>query len=411
MSFDWEQGAWRKDNAGTPDKHILVAADWAPIRELEELMLSDPEAVYGDLLPELRQGDLRIVNLECALVDDGTPLMKGGPNLRGSPRAVASLKAVPFDVACLANNHTFDYGPDALQQTRDLLTHAGIKTVGAGLAEDDACAPLVLSVGQARVGLVNFGEGEDCTSAKGGPGIFGWDVERVVGTVNALRPQTDLVLVIAHVGREHVPVPPPYVVEAFHRIADAGADAVIAHHPHVPQGIDIHGDVPLLYSLGNFVFYQGVDVFYRNAGYVLDLELSGKDLAGLRLMPYRIGLKGLEKMQGALRRWFFDRLRRVSEPLEDIAAVRAVWEAYLDTWGQEKWPANLEVTVKALREEPARGAAALRNVFITPAHRELWTDAMTRIIQGEMGTAPDWARALVEEWTTLTVEEGLRCPE
>jgi poly-gamma-glutamate synthesis protein (capsule biosynthesis protein) len=39
-------------------------------------------------------------------------------------------------------------------------------------------------------------------------------------------------------------------------LARRGADAVIAHHPHVPQGVEWMGNVPIVYSLGNFVFMQ-----------------------------------------------------------------------------------------------------------------------------------------------------------
>jgi isopropylmalate/homocitrate/citramalate synthase len=38
---------------------------------------------------------------------------------------------------------------------------------------------------------------------------------------------------------------------------DAGADAVIGHHPHVPQGIEIRDGVPILYSLGNLTPTMG----------------------------------------------------------------------------------------------------------------------------------------------------------
>ena len=61
-------------------------------------------------------------------------------------------------------------------------------------------------------------------------------------------------LVIFHGGREYAPCPPPYVVNALRRFARAGACAVVAHHPHVPQGIEIVEGVPIAYSQGNFVF-------------------------------------------------------------------------------------------------------------------------------------------------------------
>jgi poly-gamma-glutamate synthesis protein (capsule biosynthesis protein) len=37
---------------------------------------------------------------------------------------------------------------------------------------------------------------------------------------------------------------------------DAGADAIIGHHPHVVQGMEIYKQRPIFYSLGNFIFDQ-----------------------------------------------------------------------------------------------------------------------------------------------------------
>ena len=35
---------------------------------------------------------------------------------------------------------------------------------------------------------------------------------------------------------------------------EGGADAVLAHHPHVPQGVGWYERRPIFYSLGNLVF-------------------------------------------------------------------------------------------------------------------------------------------------------------
>ncbi|MGL4368851.1 MAG: CapA family protein, partial [Spirochaetota bacterium] len=49
-----------------------------------------------------------------------------------------------------------------------------------------------------------------------------------------------------------------YLVDYAHAVIDAGADAVIGHHPHIPQGIEIYKGNPVFYSLGNTVcgFYN-----------------------------------------------------------------------------------------------------------------------------------------------------------
>ena len=414
MEIDWTKGAWQHGSAIQAETRIIVAGDWVPSGRYRELMLTDPVTVYGDLLLPLRQSDLRIVNLECTLIANGTPIFKDGANIKGDPRTVAALVSIPFNVVCLANNHAFDYGPEGLRETKHLLQKNSIQSLGAGLAKGEAYQPLVVSVGKMRVGLVNFCEGEDCTAAQSGPGVAGWDLCRVIKVVKELKNNVNVIIVIAHCGREYIPFPPPYIVEAFHRIAEAGADAVLGHHAHVPQGIEVVHGVPLFYSLGNFVFDQQTDLFYRKTGYLVAIELTGRQLSGFRLIPYFIGPYGLRIIRGAQMRWFFERLRRVSDPLSDRERVREAWNGYIDSFGSENWlkkSAGLFSLIAGRSKKSVHRHAKLRNRFATPAHRELVIDAMTRIIDGKMGTAKKWASDLVGEWLTLTVQDSLVCVE
>ena len=217
---------------------VLVASDWAPIRAFEPIIRDAPESIYGDLLPVLRRADLRIVNCECALTSASAAVWKSGAVFKGEPAHVAGLTAVPFDIACLANNHVLDYGVAGLRETLRVLARAGIHSVGAGLTEAQALAPLSVLVNGQPIHIVNLSEGEDLTASTGGPGVFGWDIALAAAQTRALKKIGGVVIVIAHCGLEYVPFPPPYVVAAFRALIEAGADCVIGHHPHVPQGIE-----------------------------------------------------------------------------------------------------------------------------------------------------------------------------
>jgi poly-gamma-glutamate capsule biosynthesis protein CapA/YwtB (metallophosphatase superfamily) len=139
---------------------VLVASDWAPIRAFENVMRSNPEAVYGDLLPALRRANLRIVNCECALTSAPQPVWKSGAVFKGLPEHGRALAAVPFKVACLANNHVFDYGTAGFRDSLRILHRNGIKTVSAGMNEEEAWEPFTLRVGRARITIVNVSEGD-----------------------------------------------------------------------------------------------------------------------------------------------------------------------------------------------------------------------------------------------------------
>ncbi|BBO68347.1 hypothetical protein DSCA_22770 [Desulfosarcina alkanivorans] len=397
---NWKNGTWTKQAPAGRPYEICIASDWAPIRAFSQTILDAPEAVYGDLLTELRASDVRIANLECPLTRSDSAVSKSGSVLKGLPEHIAGLTCVPVDIVTLANNHVFDYGPDAFQETLDLLDANGIKGVGAGLTRQAATAPLTVDVGETTVALISFSEGEDLTGAVDGPGVFGWEVEAVLQAVREARATADLVVVICHAGVEYIPLPPPYLAGALQRVARAGADLVVGHHPHVPQGVQIVDGVPVAYSLGNFVFYQPSDLIYRKVGYLLKVGVSAGALTGIRLVPYHIGDRGLNRLAGERLAWFWRKMEQVSRPLETTAGIEEGWNGFLCQYGVGGFFEEIEMLMGKLREDPPKGAAMVRNRVATMQHREHWIDAMTRIIDGSIDDAPGWAVELTREWLT-----------
>ncbi|HVP91210.1 MAG TPA: CapA family protein [Terriglobales bacterium] len=379
---------------------ILVAADWAPIRALEPVVSRRPESAYGDMLPVLRSADLRIVNCESALTAARRPVCKSGAVFKGLPAHVAGLTAVPFEVACLANNHVFDYGLAGFRETLGILRRNGVRTVGAGMTLEEATAPSALAVEGTRVTVVNFSEGEDLTASTGGPGVCGWEVERLAATIRKAKKRGDFVIAVGHAGLEYIPFPPPYVVQAFRALSDAGADCVVGHHPHVPQGIEVRRGRLIAYSLGNFVFYQPSELHYRRTGFCLSLEVRAGRLASHGIHPYRITVEGLRRLGGGEEGRFRDALRRVSRPLRSARGVAEAWQAYLAYYGLAGFRKEVLGILEAMESEPRKGAAMFRNRMTTLQHSELWRDALTRFTSEKPAPArPAWTR-LVDEWLT-----------
>jgi poly-gamma-glutamate capsule biosynthesis protein CapA/YwtB (metallophosphatase superfamily) len=379
---------------------ILVASDWAPIRALEPVISRDPEAVYGDMLPVLRAADLRIVNCECALTRARTPVWKSGAVFKGRPAHVAGLTGVPFDVACLANNHVFDYGLAGFRETLAVLRAGGLRTVGAGLSLDEAAAPLTISVGGARITILNFSEGEDLTASTGGPGVCGWEIDRLARSIAKAKKRGDFVIAVGHAGLEYIPFPPPYVVRAFRGLVEAGADCVIGHHPHVPQGLEDRRGRLIAYSLGNFAFYQPPELYYRRTGFCLSLEVRRGRLASYAIHPFRITADGLRALDGREARRFGDKLRQVSRPLRTDRGVAGAWEAYLAYYGPAGFKKEVLGILETMDREPRKGAAMFRNRVTTLQHAELWRDALTRFMSEKPAPPRSaWTR-LIDEWLT-----------
>ena len=398
--LDWRRGRWVNVSVPEARAEIVIAADWAPIRAFDDIVARTPEAVYGDTLPVLRAADLRVVNLECALEGDAAAVWKSGSVFKGRPEHIRGLTAVPFEVATLANNHVFDYGTEAFRETLKLLGEHSIRFVGAGMNPEEARRPLVLEVQGVRIGIVNFSEGEDLTAAEDGPGVFGWDVGAVAESIRAIRSDADIVLVVCHGGVEYIPFPPPYLAEAFRRVSEAGADLVIGHHAHVPQGIQFVNGVPICYGLGNFVFWQETGLLYRKLGYLVKAGVCREGLSHLDIIPYGIGPGSLGLLHGDERAQFFEALERVTLPLAEPTGIAEAWQGFLRYYGIRGFRDEMATILAKMDEEPAKGAAMLRNRVATMQHREHWVDAMTRIMDGTIDDSPQWAYDLAVEWLT-----------
>jgi poly-gamma-glutamate synthesis protein (capsule biosynthesis protein) len=244
------------------------------------------------------------------------------------------------------------------------------------------------------------------TASSGGPGVCGWEIERLAGEVRRAKMRGDFVIAIGHAGLEYIPFPPPYVVAAFRALSDAGADAVIGHHPHVPQGLETRRGRLIAYSLGNFAFFQTPRLHYRRAGFFVSLEVQGGRLASYAVHPYRITERGLRSLDGQEAREFRTALRRVSAPFGTAAGVAEAWQAYLAYYGPEGFKKEVLGILEIMETEPRKGAAMFRNRVTTLQHAELWRDALTRFTaEKPVPARPLWTR-LVDEWLTAPIAAG-----
>jgi poly-gamma-glutamate synthesis protein (capsule biosynthesis protein) len=86
------------------------------------------------------------------------------------------------------------------------------------------------------------------------PGIAGASLDLIKEDIEQFRAFNDFIIISIHWGVEYSGYPLDEQIDIAHSIIDAGADAVIGHHPHVFQGIEIYKGRPIFYSLGNFIF-------------------------------------------------------------------------------------------------------------------------------------------------------------
>ena len=181
-----------------------------------------------------------------------------------TPGALAPrLAEAGFTQLNLANNHSNDFGPAGRASTDSAFAALGIRLYGprGGIVIDSVRHGDSVTV----VGLIGFATYP-----------FAYDLLDVDGSaavVDSLRPLVDLLFVTFHGGAEGVgALHVPEAAESLGReprgelrrwaraVVDAGADAVVGHGPHVLRGIEFYRGVPIVYSLGNFLTYQGFNL-------------------------------------------------------------------------------------------------------------------------------------------------------
>jgi poly-gamma-glutamate synthesis protein (capsule biosynthesis protein) len=87
--------------------------------------------------------------------------------------------------------------------------------------------------------------------------VFGLlDTEELTALFAEAENNSDLQVVYVHFGDEYQPLHTKTQETLARTFVSLGADAVVGHHPHVVQDVELISGVPVFYSLGNYVFDQ-----------------------------------------------------------------------------------------------------------------------------------------------------------
>ncbi|MCE2945689.1 MAG: CapA family protein [bacterium] len=253
----------------------------------------DPlESAFTHILEPLRSAHIRFAQVERLYSDRGTfqfQSLAEKLEVRQPPQNAAAFKAVPFDVLSLASNHVGDWGPEAIEDTVDVFRDLGLPTIGAGHTITQAREPVFLERNGLRVAFLGY-----CsvllpqywaTDTRAGcapmrahtfyepyeyqPGSparvitvpHAGDLECLVDDVRKARRAADQVVVSLHWGLHYVAYPTKYQTVVAHAAIDAGACAIVGHHPHQPQGVEVYRGGIIFYSLGNLAVHP------RGGGY------------------------------------------------------------------------------------------------------------------------------------------------
>ena len=134
-----------------------------------------------------------------------------------------------------------------------------------------------------------------------------------------------------HGGNEYNPVPSPRMVKTYRAFAEAGASAVVAMHTHCPQGIEIHNGIPIIYSLGNFLFDipEPEDSLWWK-GYMVNISFNKNKASDLEIIPYTFGPDDsqIRLLKDGEREGFLRYISYLSEIIGDDKELEHFWQGW-----------------------------------------------------------------------------------
>lgn len=319
-----ELRAWRRPRA---EISIAPGAPVARLVALGDVCLADAAErrardVFGDLMPVLDAADVVTANLEGVVTTREQPAIRIGSAVRAAPAALRVLAEARLRVVGVANNHALDYGSPGLDEAISSLRSHGIETCGAatGTAPQQAA---ILSARSLRIAFLAFCD-DHAAVVSGSDAVrpSTYAPEHAAAAVKSLRDSVDLLIVHLHWGYEFALHPLLWHRDQARRLVDEGADAVLCHHAHVPQGVEIWRGRPIAYGLGNAVMpmspYMRAGHPWTDRSFALELELIHKGIGRVRIHPFRLSSGGcLRSLGGWARRGLLGALECMSARLLD----------------------------------------------------------------------------------------------
>jgi poly-gamma-glutamate synthesis protein (capsule biosynthesis protein) len=291
--------------------------------------------------------DWRIVlNWELPIGDRMNPAPRiSGPRLLAHKNSLEAIRKWSPGFVTLATNHILDAGEGGLNNTIESLKRSGFQTVGAGQTKEEINQPLLWETGEGRLALFNWVFPETHPDWMAVPGPNCWPGLKTAGRlIEESRKIAHWVVILVHWSDELFPYPRPEDRIMGRQLAQLAADLVVGHHPHVVRGVEVFGDCPIFYSIGNFYFSKISD---PRSGITVRQAPRNRESLGVRISLRRgekaeyqtlsFWQKGRQTLLDGKRR-AEKRMDEVSQPLRLISdAAYEAWykqqRARFDKWG------------------------------------------------------------------------------
>ena len=374
---------------GSPEAVLVFGGDFCPVNGYEKKIISG-EIIFDNALAETFQSnDFAMINLEAPLCAKGLPADSlNGSGLRGDPQVAEFLRNTGIDAVSLANNHIRDFRDEGVFQTMRNLDKHGILHTGAGKDLRDAQRPLSVDVNGIKVGIWALAEKELNAATDSSAGSSWFRPEHDVHRIAELKEEFDFLVVYLHAGHEFISTPSPRIRESCRNLIEAGADAVIAHHPHVIQGVEKYKQGLIAYSLGNLVFDTPYVSAHKNTdlGYLIRIGISKHQIREAEIIPYKLrDTVSVSTLNSSEFEEFSAKFHELSENITDDLKFQLEWENNVRfRWGNEYKRILNDLSKNFNDPENKDYARRTKNLFTCPTHVEMLEKALSMIEEGKI---------------------------
>lgn len=242
---------------------VIVGGDLIPHRP-SLIAPASIRAALAPLAPTFATADIVVANYEAATGDVDSKsfrLAYAAPQgwLEELPKA--GIKALT-----VANNHACDLSTEGLDATLAAAANGGAIAIGGDAHDPWAAKPIVEQNGKriCAVAWTTLMNAESACSRTVRLAFARTDrkgMAQIDTAISRAKTWCDATIAIIHGGDEYVAQRREVMDQAKHA-ANAGADAVVIHHPHIASPVTVHATrdgrkVPLFASVGNLASNQG----------------------------------------------------------------------------------------------------------------------------------------------------------
>lgn len=305
---------------------FYIAGDLCPTSESKDLFIDgDARALLGpDLYNRLINSRGLAFNLEVALSDAPSPIVKSGPCLIAPEMAANALAAMNPICACLANNHIADSGTDGLSRTLAALDSRNIPHCGATDKVGSNSKYYIFEMAGKSYALYTCAEHEFTICEKNKPGANPFEATTTYQTIRELAEACDMVIVLYHGMKENYRYPSPNVRDRCRLMADAGASLVCCQHSHCIGCMEKWHNSTIVYGQGNFHFVRNGASIVWNTGILVSITATDE----ISFLPIRAEGSGIQLLTGNDAAFVLEGFEKRSADILKPGFVESSWERF-----------------------------------------------------------------------------------